>query len=258
MIYNKTNYVASKDKLAEWRKEMKNTFKKVMGALMAVALLVGVLGTQTDMVQAKKNKAFTNFFCSSRDLRWGYLEMNGVYTINPCFCFYLYGEPQQLEETGAAVQQGKTIYAVLNLPSSGFTIKSVSIKSSNNKVLKVNKKKGTFKAVKKGTATIFYKVVWRTSKKVDKINEKNRKITKKGKNYTATIKVKVKVCKSHKYGEWKVTKEPTCVDVGEKQRTCSKCGGKETEIISETGHVYDSSTSKCTVCGQDNPFDTEE
>lgn len=67
---------------------------------------------------------------------------------------------------------------------------------------------------------------------------------------------------SHEYGEWVVTKEATCIEDGEKVRTCS-CGETETEIIPAAGHSYgepkvirEVSCEKngeeektCTVCG---------
>ncbi len=45
----------------------------------------------------------------------------------------------------------------------------------------------------------------------------------------------------HTYGEWSVTKEPTCTEKGEKQRTCvtTGCGHVETASIDANGHKYD-------------------
>ncbi|MBO7399293.1 MAG: hypothetical protein J6V10_09375, partial [Clostridia bacterium] len=40
----------------------------------------------------------------------------------------------------------------------------------------------------------------------------------------------------HSFGEWTVTKSPTCVVVGEKERICV-CGFKETQLIDITDHV---------------------
>lgn len=232
---------------------MKEIFKKVMGVLMAAALLMGVLVTQTDIAWAK-NKAFANRCCSPQEKSY----MNdGSFAIEPWFT---YGNRNDyLNGTGSTVKQGTTIRATLSLPSKA-SVKSASVKSSNNKILKADKKKGTFKAVKMGTATISYKVVWSTSAKIYKTkNTKNMKTTKKGSTYTSTAKVKVKVvCKSHKYGEWKIKKAATCEDEGEKQKTCSKCGEKKTAEISAAGHKYDGTTHKCTVCGQDDPDYEEE
>ena len=69
--------------------------------------------------------------------------------------------------------------------------------------------------------------------------------------------IEVAACE-HVWGEWTVTKEATCVDAGEKTRTCSACGETETEVIEATGvHTYESWTyvdeevheATCTVCG---------
>lgn len=40
----------------------------------------------------------------------------------------------------------------------------------------------------------------------------------------------------HLFGEWEVVAEPTCTNIGVKQRTCP-CGETETEEISATGHL---------------------
>lgn len=42
----------------------------------------------------------------------------------------------------------------------------------------------------------------------------------------------------HYYGEWKVTKEPTCYAKGEKQRTCLNCGYVETAEIKTIPHTW--------------------
>ena len=42
---------------------------------------------------------------------------------------------------------------------------------------------------------------------------------------------------THEFGEWTVTKQPTCTQDGLKEKVC-KCGEKETEIIAATGHTY--------------------
>ena len=41
---------------------------------------------------------------------------------------------------------------------------------------------------------------------------------------------------SHEWGEWQTTLEPTCQDVGSRERTCSKCGAIDDEDISEIEH----------------------
>lgn len=42
----------------------------------------------------------------------------------------------------------------------------------------------------------------------------------------------------HYYGEWKVTKEPTCYAKGEKKRTCLNCGYVETAEIKTIPHTW--------------------
>ena len=45
-------------------------------------------------------------------------------------------------------------------------------------------------------------------------------------------------CK-HTYGKWVTVKEPTCIEQGSRERTCTKCENKETESIQATGvHTY--------------------
>ena len=41
----------------------------------------------------------------------------------------------------------------------------------------------------------------------------------------------------HGYGEWKVTRESTCENQGEKERSCS-CGAKEVEVIPTSDHTW--------------------
>ena len=68
----------------------------------------------------------------------------------------------------------------------------------------------------------------------------------------------------HKYGEWSVTKEPTCTAAGTQSRTCSVCKNVENKTIKAKGHteVADSAVaatcttdgktagSHCSVCGK--------
>ena len=35
----------------------------------------------------------------------------------------------------------------------------------------------------------------------------------------------------HTYGNWTVTKAPTCAELGRQERTCTECGKKETENL---------------------------
>lgn len=43
----------------------------------------------------------------------------------------------------------------------------------------------------------------------------------------------------HEYGEWQVVKEQTCTENGLEERTCNKCGKKESKTIKED-HKWDS------------------
>ena len=40
----------------------------------------------------------------------------------------------------------------------------------------------------------------------------------------------------HDFGEWEITKDPTCTETGTKERTCSVCGVKETGAVDALGH----------------------
>ena len=54
-------------------------------------------------------------------------------------------------------------------------------------------------------------------------------------------------CK-HTYGKWVTVKEPTCTEQGSRERTCSVCKDKQTEVISAR-HKY-GDDGICTVCGR--------
>ena len=71
-------------------------------------------------------------------------------------------------------------------------------------------------------------------------------------------------CTTHTYGDWVITKSPTCVAEGSKKRTCTVCGVEEIETIPATGvHTYGewqvtkqatctadgTKTKTCTGCG---------
>jgi len=74
--------------------------------------------------------------------------------------------------------------------------------------------------------------------------------------YTDTCDTDCNVCgksreASHSYGEWTVTKEPTCNTLGTKQHTCSVCGATETDYVAKKPHTYtDADDTECDVCGQ--------
>ncbi len=42
----------------------------------------------------------------------------------------------------------------------------------------------------------------------------------------------------HDWSSWKTTKSPTCTQGGSEERTCSRCGKKETKSISAKGHSF--------------------
>ena len=52
----------------------------------------------------------------------------------------------------------------------------------------------------------------------------------------------------HSFGEWKVTKQATCLEAGEQTRTC-ECGAKETKAIDALGHDFGQwQVSKAATC----------
>ncbi len=67
----------------------------------------------------------------------------------------------------------------------------------------------------------------------------------------------------HTWGEWEVTTSATCVEAGERTRTCSVCGAQENEAIPALGHTWGEwevttpatcteageKTRTCSVCG---------
>ena len=52
----------------------------------------------------------------------------------------------------------------------------------------------------------------------------------------------------HTYGEWKVTKQATCTADGTKTKTCTGCGATQTEVIAKLGHNFVNRV--CTRCGE--------
>ena len=52
----------------------------------------------------------------------------------------------------------------------------------------------------------------------------------------------------HDFGEWKQTKEPTCLAEGEQQKSCS-CGEKETETLAKAEDHTDDGNGACKHCG---------
>ena len=51
----------------------------------------------------------------------------------------------------------------------------------------------------------------------------------------------------HSYGSYKQTKAPTCTASGSEERTCSRCGAKDSRSVSALGHSYKNGV--CTRCG---------
>lgn len=59
----------------------------------------------------------------------------------------------------------------------------------------------------------------------------------------------------HKFGEWSVTKEATCTEIGFKVRTC-ECGEEETEEIEAIGHAFkETSEIKTVTCEEDGEYE---
>lgn len=79
-----------------------------------------------------------------------------------------------------------------------------------------------------------------------------------------TVRTETIPALGHTFGEWAVTKAPTCTEKGVEERTCS-CGAKETREIAAKGHTPGEwvvttaptctekgvETQKCAVCGAD-------
>ncbi len=70
------------------------------------------------------------------------------------------------------------------------------------------------------------------------------------KGYYAGTKNKSFVIAQHSYGDWVITKEPTCIEEGSKEKTCSDCGKIVVEKIEQLGHDWNSeyTTDKEATC----------
>lgn len=71
----------------------------------------------------------------------------------------------------------------------------------------------------------------------------------------ARTNVKEMPMTNHEYGDWVVTKEPTCTEDGVMEKTCTKCGEVKKAAVSATGHNWqpeDADTEQvvCTECGE--------
>ncbi|MBR2388194.1 MAG: hypothetical protein IKB02_05440 [Clostridia bacterium] len=60
-------------------------------------------------------------------------------------------------------------------------------------------------------------------------------------------------CEHSAWGEWVITKEPTCIEDGLKERTCSSCGEVQTQVVpaSEEYHNYEYYGSQSATCTAD-------
>ena len=66
---------------------------------------------------------------------------------------------------------------------------------------------------------------------------------------------------AHNFGEWEVAQAPSCVEAGLKERVCSICGEKETEVIPATGHTWSEDytivmPASCTSAGMEAKYCT--
>lgn len=71
---------------------------------------------------------------------------------------------------------------------------------------------------------------------------------------------------THTFAEWKVTKEPTCIEEGIQERVCSVCGKSETKTVAKVDHKFVEGEviladvqngkmykkTKCSVCGAES------
>ncbi len=55
----------------------------------------------------------------------------------------------------------------------------------------------------------------------------------------------------HDFGDWETTTAATCVDAGEKTRTCKRCNHKETDTIAALGHDLEQIAKKDATCTVD-------
>ena len=104
----------------------------------------------------------------------------------------------------------------------------------------------------------------KTEKKAHELNHVENKSTCKIKGVSydicadcgETFNYAVLPLTSHTFGEWKVTKEATVFETGEKVRTCSVCGFEESEKIEKlpVSEVKDEKTGISVVC-PDGSFD---
>ena len=132
-------------------------------------------------------------------------------------------------------------------------MEGVNWSSSDSKVATVSSD-GIVKAVKCGSATITaVDPIGSSAEKEFTVNHVLEKIPAVDATCTATGLTEGEKCVNcgtitaaqetvaalgHSYGGWTVTKPATCTVAGSKERTCSRCGNKETQTIPATGHSY--------------------
>ena len=105
------------------------------------------------------------------------------------------------------VGENSQLTATVTARTSTYINKLVYFSSSNPEIAAVDKD-GNVTALKSGEAVI-------TAYRGDCSD-------------SVTVRVN---CVSHVFGDWKTTKEPTTLETGIRERTCSVCGAKEQEEI---------------------------
>ena len=161
-------------------------------------------------------------------------------------------------------------------------MEGVNWSSSDSKVATVSSD-GIVKAVKCGSATITaVDPIGSSAEEEFTVNHVLEKIPAVDATCTATGLTEGEKCVNcgtittaqetvaalgHSYGSWTVTKPATCTVAGSKERTCSRCGNKETQTIAATGHTWEetytvdkeatctatgSQSKHCSVCGAIN------
>ena len=161
-------------------------------------------------------------------------------------------------------------------------MEGVNWSSSDSKVANVSSD-GIVKAVKCGSATITaVDPIGSSAEEEFTVNHVLEKIPAEDATCTATGLTEGEKCVNcgtitaaqetvaalgHSYGSWTVTKPATCTVAGSKERTCSRCGNKETQTIAATGHTWEetytvdkeatctatgSQSKHCSVCGAIN------
>lgn len=138
--------------------------------------------------------------------------------------------------------------ATLELPADGIVLDRPSV------VLKVGESI-TLKASVFPDSSLDRAVAWTSSNDnvaavdhgvVTAVAEGSAKITAETENEkSAVCEVIVQPTEcQHTYGEWEISKEPTCVEAGIRYRACTACGVQETEPIDTVEHSYELTAQK--------------